>query len=87
MTPDFKVEVIEVGHQMNQAGLPKAFIADAVSTAFEFEGIFDLLKMWAVEVNAKERNEIVLDIQELIKDCQVKVATSGQSRVQSSPIN
>ena len=69
MVPDVKVEIIEVGHEMNQAGLPKEFIAAAVSTAFEFEGVYDLLKLWAGEEDAKERNEIISDIQELIDDC------------------
>jgi hypothetical protein len=26
MTPDFKVEIIEIGHEMNQAGLPKGLL-------------------------------------------------------------
>ena len=69
LTPDVKVEIVEIGHQMIQAGLPKEFIADAVSTAFEFEGIYDLLKMWACEGDSEERNEVVSDIQELIDDC------------------
>lgn len=69
LAPDIKVEIVEIGHQMNQAGLPKEFIAAAVSTAFEFEGVYDLLKIWADEDDAKERNETVADIQEMIDDC------------------
>jgi hypothetical protein len=69
MVPDIKVEIIEIGHKMIQAGLPKEFIADAVSTAFEFEGVYDLLKMWGLEDDAKEKDEIISDIQELIDDC------------------
>lgn len=66
---DIKVEIVEIGHQMNQAGLPKEFIAEAVGTAFEFEGVYDLLKMWACESDTDEKNEIISDIQELIDDC------------------
>jgi hypothetical protein len=69
MQPDIKVEIIEIGHQMNRVGLPKEFIAAAVSTAFEFEGVSDLLKMWAIESDPKERSEIISDIQDLIDDC------------------
>jgi hypothetical protein len=69
LTPDIKVEVVEIGHLMNQAGLPKDFIANAVSTAFEFEGVYDLLKLWAGEEDHSERDEIVADIQEMIEDC------------------
>jgi hypothetical protein len=70
--PKLKVEAIEIGHQMNQAGLPKEFTAEAVSTAFEFEGVFELLKLWALETEPKERDEIVSDLQELIDDCAQK---------------
>jgi DNA-binding phage protein len=66
---DIKVEIVEIGHQMNQAGLPKEFIAAAVGTAFEFEGVYDLLKMWACESDTEEQSEIISDIQELIDDC------------------
>lgn len=77
LAPDIKVEIVEIGHQMNQAGLPKEFIAAAVSTAFEFEGVYDLLKMWADEDDAKERNETVADIQELIDDCTQQEKVEG----------
>jgi DNA-binding phage protein len=66
---DIKVEIVEIGHEMNQAGLPKEFIASAVSTAFEFEGVYDLLKMWVNEDDSAERDEIIADVQELIEDC------------------
>jgi DNA-binding phage protein len=72
LEPGIKIEIVEIGHQMNLAGLPKVFIADAVSTAFEFEGVYDLLKLWAAEDDAKEKEEIVSDIQELIDDCAQK---------------
>lgn len=69
IAPDIKVDAIEIGHQMNHAGLPKTFVAAAVSTAFEYEGVYDLLKMWSDEKDNSERNEIIADIQELIDDC------------------
>lgn len=70
LNSDIKVEVVEIGHQMIQAGLPKDFIAAAVQTAFEFEGVYDLLKMWAAETDQRERDETISDIQEMIDDCQ-----------------
>lgn len=72
MAPESRVEIVEIGHQMNVARLPKGFIADAVSTAFEFEGVYDLLKLWAAETNPVEREEIISDVQELIDDCSQK---------------
>lgn len=72
MTSDVKVELIEIGHKMNQAGLSKPFIAAAVETAFEFEGVYDLMKMWAEEEVPTDREEIIADIQDLINDCTQK---------------
>ncbi len=77
IAPDIKVEVVEIGHQMNQAGLPKEFIAAAVQTAFEFEGVYDLLKIWATETDPSERDETISDIQELIEDCQQQEQVDG----------
>lgn len=69
ISPDIKVEIIEIGSKMNQEGLAKRFIAEAVATGFEYEGVYDLLKMWSEETDEDERKEIVADIQELIEDC------------------
>lgn len=77
MTPDLKVELIEVGHMMNQSGLSNKFIAAAVQTAFEFEGVYNLMKMWVDESDQKERDEIVADIQDLIDDCAQKEKVEG----------
>jgi DNA-binding phage protein len=77
LAPDSRVEIVEIGHQMNEARLPKGFIADAVSTGFEFEGVYDLLKLWASEKDPAEREEIVADIQELIDDCAQKGKVEG----------
>jgi DNA-binding phage protein len=77
MNPDVKVELIEIGHMMNLAKLPKPFIAAAVETAFEFEGVYDLMKMWIEETEESEREEIVSDIQDLIIDCSQKDKVEG----------
>lgn len=77
MTSDLKVELIEIGHKMNLEGLSKQFIASAVQTAFEFEGVYDLMKMWTEENDPVEKNEIVADIQELIDDCSQKEKVDG----------
>lgn len=77
LAPDIKVEIVEIGHQMNTAGLPKEFIAAAVSTAFEFEGVYDLLRMWADEDDEKEKNETIADIQEMIDDCSQQEKVEG----------
>jgi len=77
ITPDLKVELIEIGHGMNEAKLPHKFIAAAVETAFKFEGVYNLMKMWVEEDDKKERDEIVADIQDLIDDCSQKEKVEG----------
>jgi DNA-binding phage protein len=62
---------------MNKTGLPHKFIAAAVETAFEFEGVYNLMKMWIDESDQKERDEIVADIQDLIDDCAQKEKVEG----------
>ncbi|HSV43490.1 MAG TPA: hypothetical protein VLJ10_02955, partial [Candidatus Bathyarchaeia archaeon] len=72
LTAHKNVELIEIGHQMNQAGLPEEFIAAGVRAAFEFEGVYDLMKMWSEETDEKEKVEIVADIQDMIDECAQK---------------
>lgn len=74
---NIQVEIVEIGHQMNQAGLPNEFVGGAVRTAFEFEGVYDLLRMWSEENDEGQRNEIVADIQELIHDCSQEEKIEG----------
>lgn len=69
---DYKVEIFNIAMKMLQSGLPKPFIVAAIETAFEFEGAYDLMKMWEIELDSKERDEIIADIQELIEDCQLQ---------------
>ena len=71
------VELIEIGHQMTQAGLSEEFVASAVQVAFEYEGVYDLMKMWSEETDKKERNEIVADIQDMIDECSRKEKVEG----------
>lgn len=74
---DVKVELIEIGSLMLKAKLPNTFIASAVETAFVFEGVYDLMKLWAMETDTKERQEIVADIQDLIDNCSQKEKIEG----------
>lgn len=69
MSYDVQAEAIEIGHTMMAAKLPKSFVVAAVKTAFEFEGVFNLMKMWSTEQEQDERDEIIAEIQDLIDDC------------------
>ncbi|MGB0678930.1 MAG: helix-turn-helix domain-containing protein [Polyangiales bacterium] len=62
-------EILSIATAMSQAGLPERFVADAVKTAIDFEGVYDLMCMWQAEEEAKERDAIVADLQDLIDDC------------------
>lgn len=77
VNPDIKMELMEIGIQMHKAGLSNKFVTDAVGTAFEFEGVYDLMKMWAEEEVPAEKEEIVADIQDLINDCTQKEKVEG----------
>lgn len=77
LNSDVKVELIEIGSLMHKAKLPNAFIAAAVETAFAFEGVYDLMKMWMEESDKNEREEIEADIQDLINDCSQKEKIEG----------
>lgn len=63
------VLMFQIGTEMSKAGLPASFITAAVQTALEFEGVADLMQLWAEETDKKERQEIIADIQESIDDC------------------
>ncbi len=69
LTPHQQVGLFEVAHHMKEAGLPAEFIAGAIRTALEFEGVADLINLWANETDETERDEIIADIQDLMDDC------------------
>jgi hypothetical protein len=56
---------------------PNEFIGGAVRTAFEFEGVYDLLRMLSDETDEDQRNEIVADIEDLIHDCSQQEKIEG----------
>jgi DNA-binding phage protein len=64
-----RVRSYAIGIEMQKAGLPNSFIVAAVTTASEYEGVFELLQLWSAESDQVERDAIVSDLQELIDDC------------------
>ncbi len=69
LAPTLQIELFEIAGEMKKQGLSADFITAAVSTATEFEGVYDLMKLWINETDSKERDEIVADIQDMIDDC------------------
>lgn len=59
------------GDLMRQCGLPDKFVSDAINTALEYEGVAELICLWAEEESAEEKDEIIADIQELVDDCSI----------------
>ncbi len=64
-----KMSLFSIVIEMRDKNLPEKFIAEAIQTGLEFEGVADLIKILAEEDDSKERDEIVADIQDLIIDC------------------
>ena len=61
--------LFHIATEMQSQNLSKEFVASAVQTALEFEGVADLMIIWGDETDPKERDEIIADIQDLIVDC------------------
>jgi hypothetical protein len=53
---------------MEAAGLPQAFGREAATVAIEYDGVGNLMQMWADARDVVERMAIILDIEELIDD-------------------
>jgi DNA-binding phage protein len=70
LAPTLQLELYGIATEMKKQGLPADFITAAVETATEFEGVYDLMKLWINETDKKERDEIVADIQDMINDCE-----------------
>lgn len=69
LTPEQDLTLFDIAPKMKEAYLPSSFISEAIRTALSYEGVADLLFLWADEDDEDERNEIIADIQELIDDC------------------
>lgn len=69
LTAEHQVDLFQIAEQMRKAKLADEFIVAAIRTALAYEGVADLVSLWAKESDPKERDEIIADIQELIDDC------------------
>ncbi len=70
--PNEQMKLFQIAIQMKKAGLTDLFIINSVQTALEFEGVADLMNLWAEEHSKKEREEIIADIQDMIDVCEQK---------------
>lgn len=74
-TEGAKVVLFKIAISMKKSGVPDTFIVHAVRAALDYEGIFDLMKLWENEREISEKEEIIADIQDMIDACQ----SSGKS--------
>jgi len=64
-----ELDIKHICTEMIKAGISKKFVAGVERAAWEFEGIYDLMKMWDEETDEKERELYIADIQDLMNDC------------------
>jgi len=68
-------EILNIASRMKAQCLPDDFIARAVDLSQEFEGIFNLMRMWRDEPELSERDATLSTILDLVDDCaEVKVS-------------
>lgn len=86
LTADQNIELFRISSMMTEAKLPIEFVSDAITTALHYEGVADLVFLWAEEHDPKERNEIIADIQELVDDCK-KTSIDGFNHIKFNDLD
>ena len=66
-TSEQKLEVYKIAAAIAASGLSAHFISGAVALASEYEGAYDLMKLWSAET-IQEQDEICADLEELIDE-------------------
>ena len=61
-----KLALLKIAIQMDKEKLPTDFVIHVIRAGLEFEGIADLMRLWANEEDEQEKNEIVSDIQDML---------------------
>src|SRR5262249_53198674 len=62
------LHVLDILIEMRHQGLQSAFIFSLMEYCQRYEGIRDLMEMWFEENDPKERDKIVVDLQESLDD-------------------
>jgi len=63
-----KLQLAEIMVKMKKARLDENFVAAAAKVAWDDQGAFDLMALWAEASRKSERDELVADIQDTIDD-------------------
>lgn len=61
--------LLGIGNKMRREGLTGEFVTNAIETALEFEGVYDLMVLYDEETDVHEKEEIIADIQDMLNEC------------------
>lgn len=62
------LHVLDILNEMRQQGVESAFICSLMENCQRFEGLRDLMEMWFDEIDVKERDKVIVDLQESLDD-------------------
>jgi len=62
------LHVLDILNEMRSAKLEGAFICSLMEICQRYEGVRDLMEMWFEESDKKERDKIIVDLQEALDD-------------------
>jgi len=65
------IRIIYIGFKMLLSSINLKLIINTIKYSYFYEGIYDLMEMWNEENDNKEREYILFDLKELIKEIKV----------------
>lgn len=68
ITKEQVVRAYKIAGEMSESGLSPKFIIAAVELAKCSEGIYDLFELWYDEIDNQERENIIADIQQALRE-------------------
>lgn len=69
------LHVLDILNEMRFQGIEAAFICSLMENCQRFEGLRDLMELWFHELDIKERDKIIVDLQDALDD--IESATKG----------
>jgi hypothetical protein len=68
-----KIRLHEIVANMKKNGIDTTFIADAAGIGEIYEGVYDLFCLWEEEVDKNEKQKIIADLKNEIKEYKTQV--------------
>src|SRR5689334_13521189 len=66
--PGKDLHILDILNEMRNQCIPATFIYSLMESCQRYEGIRDLMQMWFEEMDAKEKDKIITDLQECLND-------------------